>query len=336
MIMIDGSLGEGGGQILRSSLSLSMITGQPFQIENIRAGRRKPGLMRQHLVCVRAAQAICGADVEGGELGATRLTFRPGSIQAGNYKFDIGSAGSVGLVFQTLLMPLALAGAASSVQFSGGTHAAGAPPFEFLSQSFLPLVRRMGFKADLALERYGFYPAGGGGMVAQIGPAAPLLPLRLEERGAELARTAVALVSNLPKEIASRELDEILLEPDWERRQCRAKAVEAYGAGNLLLLSVIFEHATETVASFGERSVPAEEVAQMGLSKLRQFLASGVPVGIHLADQLLLPMAVGAGGSFLTQGPTAHTRSNAKVIERFLSRRIVFEDRGNGVWQVSV
>jgi RNA 3'-terminal phosphate cyclase (ATP) len=336
MITIDGSQGEGGGQILRSSLALSAITGQKFRIENIRAGRPKPGLMRQHLICVQAAQAICGAEVEGGELGSTSLTFDPGKIKAGDYSFAIGTAGSVGLVFQTVLMPLALADAPSTLRLTGGTHNMQAPPFEFLDQVFLPQVRRMGFDADVSLVRHGFHPAGGGEMTARIGPATGVHKLVLEKRGAEVYRSAHAVLSNLAEGIATRELREVCAEPGWAQDHCELRNVEASGPGNVLLLSVAFEHVSEIVAGFGERAVSAEQVARRTLVNLRGYLAESVPVGRSLADQLLLPMAVGAGGYFLTGEPTAHTRSNADVIERFLDRSIAIKEIGGGVWRIAV
>lgn len=188
VISIDGSHGEGGGQILRTALSLSAVTGKPFAIENIRARRSKPGLMRQHLTAVKAAAAICGAKADGAEVGSTRLRFEPGSLKAGEYAFNIGSAGSTSLVLQTVLPPLALADGASRVTLQGGTHNTGAPPFEFLDRAFLPLIRRIGFNADVELRRFGFYPAGGGEVRVEIQAPSTLEPLVIDERGAALSK----------------------------------------------------------------------------------------------------------------------------------------------------
>ncbi len=190
VISIDGSHGEGGGQILRTALSLSAVTGKPFAIENIRARRSKPGLMRQHLTAVKAAAAICGAKADGAEVGSTRLRFEPGSLKAGEYAFNIGSAGSTSLVLQTVLPPLALADGASRVTLQGGTHNTGAPPFEFLDRAFLPLIRRIGFNADVELRRFGFYPAGGGEVRVEIQAPSTLEPLVIDERGAALLEKA--------------------------------------------------------------------------------------------------------------------------------------------------
>src|SRR2546428_9297761 len=160
MITIDGSFGEGGGQILRTALSLSLATGTPFRIENIRAGRKKAGLLRQHLTAVLAAAEIGAAEIEGATLGSTMLTFTPKSVRAGEYRFAVGTAGSGTLVFQTILPALLRASAATRVTIEGGTHNSAAPPFDFLDRTFLPLIRKMGATVSLKLERYGFYPAG--------------------------------------------------------------------------------------------------------------------------------------------------------------------------------
>ncbi len=206
VIEINGSHGEGGGQILRTALALSAVTGKAFDIENIRARRTKPGLMRQHLTAVKAAAAICGATVDGDAIGSTRLRFKPSALQAGEYGFNIGSAGSTSLVLQTVLLPLALQGGASRVILQGGTHNNGAPPFEFIERAFLPLLRRIGFNIEVELRRFGFYPAGGGEVRVDIQPPAPLKQLLIGGHGAALSRKGEAIVSNLPFHIAGREI----------------------------------------------------------------------------------------------------------------------------------
>src|SRR5688572_7099138 len=165
MIRIDGSVGEGGGQILRTALSLSLATGTPFQIENIRAGRKNAGLLRQHLTAVLAAAEIGSAETAGASLGSTALTFTPKSVRGGEFRFAVGTAGSATLVFQTILPALLLAGTPSRVEIEGGTHNMAAPPFDFLKRTFLPVLRRMGANISLELKRYGFYPAGGGRLI---------------------------------------------------------------------------------------------------------------------------------------------------------------------------
>jgi RNA 3'-terminal phosphate cyclase (ATP) len=173
MIELDGSVGEGGGQILRTSLALSMCTGQPVTLNNIRAKRAKPGLMRQHLTCVDAAREVSGAQVQGAELGSQSLAFEPGRVRAGDYRFNVGTAGSCTLVLQTVWPALLLAGERSTLTLQGGTHNPMAPPFHFLERSFAPLVRRLGAGVSLTLRRHGFYPAGGGEMQATVEPAPP-------------------------------------------------------------------------------------------------------------------------------------------------------------------
>src|SRR5215510_1529252 len=186
MIEIDGASGEGGGQILRSSLSLAICTGQPFRIANIRANREKPGLMRQHLTAVKAAAEVCAGEVDGAELGSRALTFRPGKLAAGDYSFAIGTAGSCTLVLQTVLPPLLLATETSSIRITGGTHNKGSPPVDFLARAFLPLINRMGPKVNLELVRHGFYPRGGGEIRVDIVPSTKLEPITLLERGARV------------------------------------------------------------------------------------------------------------------------------------------------------
>src|SRR5215470_13994646 len=167
-IRIDGSFGEGGGQILRSSLSLSLVTGKPFRIENIRANREKPGLLRQHLTAVPAAAEVGAAEVEGASLGSKALSFVPGKVRAGEFRFAIGTAGSGTLGHQTILPALITAVGPSRIDIEGGTHNPAAPPFDFLERSFIPLIERMGPKVKFELQRFVFYPGGGGRMVLEV------------------------------------------------------------------------------------------------------------------------------------------------------------------------
>jgi RNA 3'-terminal phosphate cyclase (ATP) len=323
MIEIDGAEGEGGGQILRTSLSLSAVTGKPFAIRNIRARRSKPGLMRQHLTAVRAAAEICGAAVEGADVGSQTLVFHPGPVKAGDYIFRIGSAGSTGLVLQTVLPPLALAGAPSSVVIEGGTHNSGAPPFDFLDRSFFPLLGRMGYAVSARMKRPGFYPAGGGVIEVAVGVPRPFTPLFLEDRGAEVSYRAEAVVANLPADIAKRELAAIggLLGWPEEALFIRTKN-EAAGPGNCLMLTMAYEHVCEVVTAFGRIGASSEAVAVEAANEARAYLASTGPVGSHLADQLILPMVLAAGGRYVTGPLSEHTRTNVATVSRFLEVRI--------------
>jgi RNA 3'-terminal phosphate cyclase (ATP) len=323
MIEIDGSQGEGGGQILRSSLSLAICTQQPFRIFNIRANRDRPGLMRQHLTAVKAAAEICNAVVMGGDLGSRDLTFRPGPLRAANYSFAIGTAGSSTLVLQTVLPPLLTAAEPSTVRITGGTHNRGSPPFDFLQRAFMPLLVRMGANVELQLRRFGFYPRGGGEIVAIIEPSAGLSALTLNRRGDRVRAYAEAYVAALPIHIGQRELEVIGEGLDWSQDQLFLRGLSNdMGPGNAVTITVEHEHVTEVFTGFGERGVRAETVAGTAVEEARGFIASKAAVGEHLADQLLLPMALGQGGSFTTAVATEHLRSNALIIERFTSRRV--------------
>jgi RNA 3'-terminal phosphate cyclase (ATP) len=323
MIEIDGAEGEGGGQILRSSLSLAICTQQPFHIADIRSNREQPGLRRQHLTAVLAAAEICSAEVVGAALGSRALTFRPGRLAAGDYTFSIGSAGSCTLVFQTVLPALLTASGESRVCINGGTHNNGAPPFDFLARSFLPLLRRMGASVALELTTYGFSPRGGGQLRARIAPAARLAAIELPERGAWVRGFAEAYIAAIPVHVAQRELDVIGRTLGWPQPHLLLRALpNDVGPGNAVTITLEHEHVTEVFTGFGQRGVRAETIADQAAAAARAYLSARAPVGEHLADQLLLPMALGEGGRFVTGQITAHLRSNAAVIEAFTGRRI--------------
>jgi RNA 3'-terminal phosphate cyclase (ATP) len=330
-LRIDGSQGEGGGQIVRTSLSLSMTTGRPFVVDNIRARRKKPGLMRQHLAAVRAARDLCRARVEGAELHSGTLRFVPGAIQPGTYHFAVGTAGSACLVLQTVLPALLTASAPSHLTFEGGTHNPLAPPFDFLTRVFLPVVNQMGPSVTAKLERYGFSPAGGGRFTVDIVPSKKLKSIRLMDAGEVSARSARVVISKLPSHIAERELSVVRKLLDWSQDECHIETVDAWSPGNVLLLEVTREPAAEVVAGFGERGVPAEKVAEDAARELLDYLEAGVPVGRRLADQVLLPMALAGGGTFRTMPPSAHARTNIDVIEAFGFAAVRVEDDTPGV-----
>jgi RNA 3'-terminal phosphate cyclase (ATP) len=323
MIRIDGSEGEGGGQVLRTALALSLATGAGFQIENIRARRRKPGLLRQHLTAVRAATAIGRARVSGDLIGSAALTFTPGSIQPGDYTFSVGTAGSASLVLQTVLPPLLLAGGPTTITIDGGTHNPGAPPFDFLDRVFLPLVERLGPSVRARLERHGFYPAGGGRIVARIEPAGALRGLELLERGEITSRRVRVLLANLPRHIAKREVEVALGLLNWsEATAVIDEVTSAPGPGNVVLIEIEAQHVREICTAFGESGVPAEAVAEKVGREALRYLAAGVPVGGHLADQLLPLLALGGGGTFRTLTPTQHTKTNAGIVQLFTGAAI--------------
>jgi len=318
MITIDGSQGEGGGQILRSSLALAAITGTAVRIERIRASRPKPGLQRQHLVAVQAAARVCNGQLEGAELHSREVTFIPQAPCAGTYAFDIGSAGSTALVLQTVLPILLCADGPSTVSIRGGTHNSMAPPVEFLQESFLPVLHRIGVSATLDLERHGFYPAGGGAVCAAIQPWQAQAPLDLMERGKAIGRHAEVLLANLPAHVASREAQALKHGLHWSHQEVDEREVNADGPGNAIIARLHHANITAVCTAFGELRKSAEQVAQDCVKQVRRYTESEAPVCEHLADQLLLPLALGAGGRFRTLNPSEHTQTNAAIIAQFL------------------
>jgi len=334
--VIDGAQGEGGGQILRSSLTLAMCLGRPVRIENIRAGRKKPGLLRQHLTCLRAAQAICDAEVTGDEMGASCVTFRPGKVQSGEYRFAIGSAGSTALVFQTLLLPLLLADGVSELHLEGGTHNGMSPSYDFIAQCFLPVLAKMGARVEVELERYGFYPAGGGAWRARVHPVESLAPLALLDTGRVLSQTAVATSARIPGHVTARELEWVQKKCLWPEASLQQRLVDSVGPGNILSLRVEMEPVTEIFEVVGEKSLSAERVAGRAIQALQQYLSAGVPVAEHLADQLILPLLLGSGGRFNTLKPSSHLLTNIDVIRVWTGVDVQVEPIAGGHWQVVV
>lgn len=326
---IDGSQGEGGGQILRTSLALSIITGTPIRIEKIRARRSKPGLMRQHLTSVQAAARVGGAHVQGAEVGSKEISFTPSGVEAGVYHFAIGTAGSTTLILQTVLPALLSASGPSRVTLEGGTHNPKAPPFEFLERAFLPLLARMGARVEVSLPRAGFYPAGGGRIEAVIHPAERLAPLDLLERGEVRGRRGTVLLANLPGHIAERELRHLSQHTSWPEGALEIRRVDSAGPGNAVLLELESEAVTEVFTSIGEVGLAAEKVADLAVQEMRTYLTAGVPVGEHLADQLLLPLALAGGGSFRTLPLSLHARTQIDLIPRFLDVRFEVEEDGD-------
>jgi RNA 3'-terminal phosphate cyclase (ATP) len=335
-ITIDGSLGEGGGQILRTALALSLITGQPLKIEKIRAGREKPGLQRQHLAAVRAAPEISGALVNNTQLGSSAIDFSPGPVAGGDYSFAVGSAGSVTLVLQTVLPALMFAPQPSQLTLEGGTHNPGAPPADFLEKVFLPLLNRMGPTVTAKLEKYGFYPAGGGRLHVHIQPAEKLERLDLPERGALCKTMVAAIVSDLPESIGQREVDFLRDKLPSENFHASVRQVPGPGPGNAVFIEIVYEKITELMTAFGKRGVSSETVAATVLKEARTYMATGAPVGPHLADQLLLPMSLAQGGSFTTGRPTKHMLTNIDVIKHFLDINIAICSINEKTWQVEI
>lgn len=287
--------------------------------------------MRQHLTAVQAALQVSSAHVQGNELGSTHLVFRPGAVQAGEYTFRIGTAGSTTLVLQTILPALMGAGGESSVMLEGGTHNPLAPPYDFLAHAYLPLIARLGPHVAVTLHRPGFFPAGLGRISAVIRPALQLGRIELLERGALIGRKVRALVARLPRHIAERECRTIAQATQWDDSCFEIEEIaDSPGPGNAVSIELQFEHVTEVFTGFGERGVPAEAVAGRTLERAQHYLDAGVPVGEHLADQLLLPLGIGAhqgtgGGAYRTLPLSSHSLTHIQVLKKFLDVAIHVE-----------
>ncbi len=337
MLIIDGSVGEGGGQILRTSLALSLITGTPFRMTGIRAGRSKPGLLRQHLAAVNAAVAVGHADVAGNEPSSRELEFRPTALAAGDHTFAVGTAGSATLVLQTVLPALLHASGTSRLVLEGGTHNPFAPPYDFIAGAFVPLLRRIGADIEVDLTRPGFYPAGGGRITASITGGGRLAPLVLEERGTLLRTSAEALYAQVPANVAVREVDLFAGTMGWDRAACRPKRIDdSRGPGNALVATVASANVTEVFVGFGEKGLRVERVVEGVVTEVTRYLAANVPVFEHLADQLLLPLALGPGGVFRTVAPSLHFRTQVDVMKKFIDADVTVEDEGEDRARVTV
>lgn len=331
MIQIDGQ--KGGGQLLRTALSLAMVTKQPFRISNIRGGRRKPGLMRQHLTCVQAACAISDGSAEGAALGASELVFQAGPIRGGDYQFSIGTAGSTTLLLQTLLPALWNAQEPSNLRLMGGTHNPLAPPHDFIERVFLPSLKLFGVDSTINLVETGFAPVGGGELTCAIEPAAKLQKLNLTDRG-ELLSTELRVISRgLNDSIASRLISAV--QKGWPCDQVVIEQRdEGPGKGIVCLAEARFQQGSEMVCGHGEYGQRAEKIGNRISKAMKTFLDTEAAVGRHLADQLLLPMALAGGGSLTTTAPSSHTRSNISLIEQFLPLRYSITDQGGGLFLI--
>ncbi len=336
MIIIDGALGEGGGQILRTSLSLSMCLSKPVVIKNIRAGRKKPGLLRQHLTCVLAAKEICDAKVKGAELGSTQIEFVPGNVKSGQYHFSIGSAGSTTLVFQTVMPALLMTNGETRLVLEGGTHNSMAPNYDYIHECFLPLVNAMGFSIRAKLERYGFQPNGGGLWKVKIKPRKKLKKLTLFERGEIIDKKARVISAKVPLHVAERELKQIQKKCLFVREQLINQLVDSYGPGNVVEIFIKTENITEMFDSVGALGVNAERVAGRAIRDMKRFLESEAVVGEYLSDQLLLPLLIGKGGCFTTLKLSGHTETNIGVINKFIENKIITKENADNLVEVVV
>jgi len=338
VLVVDGSYGEGGGQVLRTSLSLSAITGRPLRLVNIRAARRKPGLMPQHLTGVRALARICNAEVQGDKLGSQELTFVPGTApQAGSYTFDVaqvakgGSAGSVSLIAQTVLLPLALAPGTSEVTLRGGTHMPWSPVYDYLKRVYLPTLRWMGLEAKVQIVKWGWYPEGGGEVRATIQSLpsqARLGGLILRQRGELLRVRGLSASSSLPKHVRERQEGTALqaLRSNGVNPRLDVLDAPSKGTGSVVFLWAEFENVLAGFTALGERGKPAERVAEEAARALLDYLHGDGALDRHLADQVILPLALAAGpSSFTAESVTQHLLTNAWAVNQFFPGRVQIE-----------
>lgn len=336
-ITIDGSIGEGGGQILRTSLTLAAITGRKLVIENIRANRKKPGLMRQHRTCVLAAAKACNAKVEGSELGSTKLSFTPNSIQAGEFEFSIGTAGSTVLVAQTLMPILLFAAGESTVKLTGGTHNDMSPSLCFFTRSYLPVLKHMGVAVDVHQTSYGFNPAGGGVWQLKVKPLSKLKPVTIKEvELCEQDKQINVLHSKIPIKVCQREIETVCEKLNWPIDCASTVHAESPGAGNSVQVITQGQYHQNMIEVFGQYGLPADRVARRAAKQMNTFLHSQASVTVHLADQLLLPMALAGSGSFTTSKPSQHTLTNIAVIEQFLAIKIEVDQIDDFKWKITI
>lgn len=328
-VFVDGAMGEGGGQVLRTSLALSCITGRPLHIENIRAARRNPGLAKQHLSAVQAACRICGGKADGVDLGSKVLDFQPGDVGSGDFCFDIGSAGSASLVIQTVLPALFLADKASMVTVTGGTHNPLAPPFDFLCETFLPAVAAAGFVGDCSLLRHGFYPAGGGKMTVDVQPQRRGANQLIEmcEPAGRFEISARIYTAHLPEHIAQRQ-EKLLAQSPLDIRDVEhIEVTDSDGPGNAVCIYLCCSERTTVFIAFGVRGKPSQKVVGEVVGSTKQFIDSGAAVDKFLADQLLIYMAVTKSGTYTTNEVSTHLKTNIDVIKKFLPVDFIVEQR---------
>ncbi|MBI5025810.1 MAG: RNA 3'-phosphate cyclase [Nitrospirae bacterium] len=339
MIEIDGSFGEGGGQVLRTALSLSCHLKKPFRIFNIRAQRKKPGLQPQHLTCVRAAQLIAGAEVKGDSIGSSELIFNPDKAYGGHYRFDIGTAGSTSLVLQTILLPLCFAEEPSGITITGGTHVPWSPPFHYLKDVFLQVLKTMGIDVSLSIERWGFYPKGGGIISASIKPASAIKPISLEKRGEIKAIKGLSATGNLPSSIAERQRASAseILEAHGLRADIELLDAPCIGQGTFFFIVSEFENSTAGFSALGQRGKKAEDVGREAAEEFLEFFNSGAPVEKRLADQIVPYMALSEGtSSFITSRITMHLLTNIWVIEKFLDVKVEVSGKEGEIGKVVI
>ena len=335
-VFVDGSKGEGGGQILRTSLTLSCITGRSLHIENIRASRPNPGLAKQHLSCVQAACQICNGRCEGATQRSKVLYFQPGPVRSGDFNFDIGSAGSATLVIQTVLPALFLADEPSTITVTGGTHNPWAPPFDFLCETFLPAIAAGGFQGNCKLIKHGFFPAGGGKISFDVQPwqKQPHQIIKLCEPSKEFQIHAKIYTAKLPAHIARRQ-EQLLLQSGLNIQNVEhIEVTDSDGPGNCVMIRFCSSSRTTVFTAFGMRRKPSQEVVSEVVNLAKDFLASGAAIDRFLADQILIYMVISKAGSYTTNELSSHLLTNMEIIKKFLPVDFCVEQQ-EGAYRVS-
>ncbi len=331
-IPIDGSHGEGGGQILRTSLTLSCVLGKPVFITNIRRLRKKPGLQPQHLASISAAAAVSKADVQGTNLSSTELEFRPRGLQPGRFYFDVGgikgSAGSVSLVLQTIILPLSFAEQGSIVEVIGGTHVPWSPSFHYLNTVVAPLLQRLGLRTEFDITSWGWYPVGRGRIIARIEPVQGIKPLHMNDRGKLLRVSGLSAVSNLPEHIAVRQRERALLNLTRNGIDGSIDILSApsAGKGSFLFLCAEFQNLSAGFGALGAIGKRAEQVADEACGELLSHVKAEGALDPHLADQIIPYLAFSPDASeFTTSSISRHLLTNIWVVKQFLDIDIRIE-----------
>ena len=339
MLEIDGSFGEAGGQILRTALSLSCLLKNPFRMFNIRKGRKKPGLLPQHLTCVQALTLISSAMVSGDAIGSSELVFEPGDTKPGDYFFDIGTAGSISLLLQAILPPLVFAKKRSRITLVGGTHVPFSPTYHFVSEIFIPMLARLGIRLQASILNYGFYPKGGGKISVEVLPSAGVKGLSLTDRGKIIEVKGISAVSNLPLSIAERQREAALrlLEQNKIAAEIETLQVTSYSPGTFVFIESLTKNCNAGFSSLGERGKKAETVGEEAAGEFLDYFSYHACLDLHLADQIVLYLAAANGKSaFATSRITDHLLTNLWVIEKFLGIKYLIEGEKGDPGRVTI
>ncbi|RLI24811.1 MAG: RNA 3'-phosphate cyclase [Candidatus Hecatellales archaeon] len=327
-VEVDGSLLEGGGQILRTSVALSALTGRPARIFNVRAKRNPPGLRLQHLAAIRSVAMLTDAEVEGLEVGSLEVGFNPKTIKGGSFSFDVGSAGSITLILQALAPVAAYAPSPVELEIVGGTNTKWSPPVEYLEEVLLPTLRRMGFEGRVETVRRGFYPQGGGIVKAFFKPVHALKPLEMVSQSRITRIRGLAYSCRLPRHVsermahaARRMLENAGYSLDLEMEVLQhGNSKCSVGPGCGIILIAEFENGDIMAAdSLGEKGKPAEKVGREAAESLLSQIGTGAPVDTHLADQLIVWMALAEGVSKIRAAKLSlHTLTAIEVCKTFM------------------